>query len=96
MGLISSRSPHLRPPPCAVDLTAARYYPGEPAGFGPGGAAAAEAQPGARVAAAAAGHVARDARPYPYVETLPATKLTPEALEYSKQRGIYRGEELSW
>ena len=30
------------------------------------------------------------------VEVLPASKLTPQGLEYAKQRGIYRGDDLSW
>ena len=30
------------------------------------------------------------------MEVLPAAKLTPRGLEYAKQRGIYRGDEMSW
>ena len=32
----------------------------------------------------------------PMVEVLPAGKLTPQGLEYARQRGIYRGDDLSW
>lgn len=30
------------------------------------------------------------------VESVPNVRMTPEALEYAKARGIYRGEQLSW
>ena len=48
------------------------------------------------------GRTASGAPPLPHtqggqrVEALPAVKLTPQGLEYARQRGIYRGDDLSW